>query len=54
MKTPYTAASGAIRFSLSHENTEADVARLLEALPAAVARAREVSGFAPALQELAS
>jgi cysteine desulfurase len=54
MKVPYTAALGAIRFSLSDENTEADIARVLEVLPAAVAKAREVSGFAPALPELAS
>jgi cysteine desulfurase len=53
MKVPYTAALGAIRFSLSRENTEAEVARLLEVLPAAVAKAREVSGFAPALEEAA-
>ncbi len=53
MKVPYTAALGAIRFSLSHENTEADVERLLEVLPAAVTKAREVSGFAPAAAEFA-
>ncbi len=53
MKVPYTAALGAIRFSLSDENTEADIARVLEVLPTAVAKAREVSGFAPALPELA-
>ncbi len=47
MKVPYTAALGAIRFSFSHENTTAEVARVLEVLPAIVARAREVSGFAP-------
>ena len=54
MKVPYTAALGAIRFSLSHENTAAEIERLLEVLPAAVAKARKVSGFAPAAQELAS
>ncbi len=47
MKVPYTAALGAIRFSFSHENTLAEIDRVLEALPAIVARAREVSGFAP-------
>jgi cysteine desulfurase len=48
MKVPYPAALGAIRFSLSHENTAAEIERVLDVLPAAVARAREVSGFAPA------
>ncbi len=54
MKVPYTAALGAIRFSFSHGNTQSDVQRVLEILPAAVAKAREVSGFAPAAQEFAS
>ncbi|MGO9487215.1 MAG: cysteine desulfurase NifS [Rhodomicrobium sp.] len=54
MKVPYTAALGAIRFSFSHENTPAEAARVLEVLPAAVAKAREVSGFAPAAQDFAS
>ena len=54
MKAPYTAALGAIRFSFSYENTAADVERVLEVLPAAVAKAREVSGFAPSAWELAS
>ena len=49
MKVPYTAALGAIRFSLSQENTQAEVERVLEALPAIVAKAREVSGFARAV-----
>lgn len=52
MKIPYTAALGAIRFSLSHENTPAEVDRLLEVLPAIVAKAREVSGFSPQAQHL--
>ncbi len=54
MKLPYTAALGAIRFSFSAGNTPADVERVLEVLPTAVAKAREVSGFAPAIQEHAS
>ncbi len=54
MKVPYTAALGAIRFSFSAGNTPADVERVLEVLPAAVAKAREVSGLAPAAQEFAS
>ena len=48
MKVPYPAALGAIRFSLSHETGAAEIERVLDVLPAAVARAREVSGFAPA------
>jgi cysteine desulfurase len=47
MKVPYTAALGAIRISLSRENTAAELERVLAVLPAIVARAREVSGFAP-------
>ena len=54
MKVPYTAALGAIRFSFSAGNTPADVERVLEVLPTAVAKAREVSGFAPAIQDHAS
>ena len=45
MKLSYTAAHGAIRFSLSRENTRADVERVLDVLPSIVARAREVSLF---------
>jgi cysteine desulfurase len=48
MRVPYSAALGAVRFSFGAENTEADVERVLEVLPGAVAKAREVSGFAPA------
>ncbi len=47
MKVPYTAALGAIRFSFSHENTPAEIERVLDVLPEIVAKAREVSGFAP-------
>ncbi len=46
MKVPFTAALGAIRFSFSHENTAADVERVLEVLPAIVVKSREVAGFA--------
>ncbi|MGO9546968.1 MAG: cysteine desulfurase NifS [Rhodomicrobium sp.] len=52
MKVPYTAALGAIRFSFSHENTADEVERVLGVLPPIVARAREVSGFAPAAPEM--
>ncbi len=46
MKVPYTAALGAIRFSFSHENTNDDVARVLDVLPEIVEKAREASAFA--------
>jgi cysteine desulfurase len=46
MSVPYTALHGAIRFSLSHDNTAEEVERVLALLPAIVARAREVSPFA--------
>ncbi|MGJ3509102.1 cysteine desulfurase family protein [Enemella sp. A6] len=38
------AARGSLRFSLGHTTTEADIDRLLAALPGAVARARAASG----------
>jgi cysteine sulfinate desulfinase/cysteine desulfurase-like protein len=33
MKVPYTAAHGAVRFSLSRETTAAEIDRVAEALP---------------------
>jgi len=42
----YTAIHGAIRFSFSRDNSEADVDRVLEVLPGIVEKAREVSPFA--------
>jgi cysteine desulfurase len=46
MKVPYTAALGAIRFSFSHENTDEDISRVLDVLPAIVEKAHEASSFA--------
>jgi cysteine desulfurase len=40
MKVPYTAAHGAVRFSLSRENTAADVDRVLEVMPAIIDKLR--------------
>ncbi|SFG43401.1 cysteine desulfurase [Novosphingobium sp. CF614] len=45
MNVPYTAAHGAIRFSFSRENGEADVDRVLEVMPGIIARLREMSPF---------
>jgi len=45
MNVPYTCAHGAIRFSLSRENTDADVDRVLEQLPSVIANLRSISPF---------
>jgi len=54
MKLPYTAAHGVIRFSFSRDNSPADVARVLDVLPAIVAKARAVSPFAGSRRVAAS
>jgi cysteine desulfurase len=46
MGVPFTAAHGAIRFSLARGNTGTDIDRVLDALPDIVAHARAVSLFA--------
>ncbi|MCA8878567.1 MAG: cysteine desulfurase NifS [Rhodobacteraceae bacterium] len=45
MNIPFTAAHGAIRFSLSRETTETEVDRVLEVMPAIIAQLREMSPF---------
>ena len=45
MNVPYTAAHGAIRFSFSRENREADVDRVLEVMPTVIEKLREMSPF---------
>lgn len=45
MGIPYTAAHGAIRFSLSRYNTLAEVDFVLEKLPPVIARLREISPY---------
>jgi cysteine desulfurase len=45
MEIPFTAAHGAIRFSLSRETTDADVDRVLDAVPAIIDQLREMSPF---------
>ena len=45
MNVPYTAAHGAIRFSFSRDNDDADVEAVLEAVPGIIAKLRELSPF---------
>lgn len=45
MKVPYTAAHGAIRFSLSRENTAEDVEHVLDVMPGIVQTLRAMSPF---------
>tara|TARA_R110002095_G_scaffold121735_7_gene105864 strand:+ start:2243 stop:3484 length:1242 start_codon:yes stop_codon:yes gene_type:complete len=45
MDIPYTAAHGSIRFSLSRENTKQEIDRVIEVMPAIIARLREMSPY---------
>ncbi|MCA0920171.1 cysteine desulfurase NifS [Pseudooceanicola nanhaiensis] len=45
MDIPFTAAHGAIRFSLSRETTEAEIDRVLEVMPDIIAGLRQMSPF---------
>lgn len=45
MGVPYTAAHGAIRFSLSRENTAEDIDRVLAVMPGIIGKLREMSPF---------
>ncbi len=45
MDIPFTAAHGSIRFSLSRDNTEDEIDRVLEVLPPIVDRLRELSPY---------
>ncbi|HET7543750.1 MAG TPA: cysteine desulfurase NifS [Polyangiaceae bacterium] len=45
MNVPYTAAHGAIRFSLSRDNVESDVDRVIETVPGVIANLRSLSPF---------
>lgn len=45
MGIPYTAAHGTIRFSLSRYNTEAEIDRVIAAVPGIIAQLRELSPY---------
>jgi cysteine desulfurase len=45
MNVPYTAAHGAIRFSFSRENSDADVDHVLDTMPPIIERLRDMSPF---------
>ncbi len=45
MGIPYTAAHGTIRFSLSVNNTEAEIDRVIEAVPPIIAQLRKLSPY---------
>ena len=45
MGIPYTAAHGTIRFSLSRYNTEAEVDRVIAAVPGIIAQLRKLSPY---------
>ncbi len=45
MKIPYTAAHGTIRFSLSRYNTEAEIDRVIEAIPPIITQLRKLSPY---------
>ena len=45
MGIPYTAAHGTIRFSLSVHNTEAEIERVIDAVPSIIAQLRKLSPY---------
>jgi cysteine desulfurase len=45
MGVPYTAAHGAIRFSLTRFNTEKEIDFVIEKLPPVISRLREMSPY---------
>ena len=54
MNVPYTAAQGAIRFSLGRYNTEEEIDRTLEVLPGIINRLVEMSPYEKELKALGS
>lgn len=45
MHVPFTAVHGSIRFSISHETTEADIDKVIEVMPKIVANLRKLSPY---------
>ncbi|HEY5718202.1 MAG TPA: cysteine desulfurase NifS [Motiliproteus sp.] len=45
MDIPYTAAHGSIRFSLSRDNSKADIERVIEVMPGIIAKLRDMSPY---------
>ena len=45
MGVPREQALGAIRFSLGHESTQADVERVADVMPGVVAKVRRLAGI---------
>jgi len=45
MGVPFTHAHGSIRFSLSRYTTDAEIATVIERMPAVIARLREISPY---------
>jgi cysteine desulfurase len=45
MQVPFTAIHGSVRISLSRYNDEADIERIIEVLPAVVAKLRKLSPY---------
>lgn len=54
MNVPYTAAQGSIRFSLGRYNTEAEIDRTLQVLPAIIQKLIEMSPYDKELSQAAS
>ncbi|MEZ7892903.1 MAG: cysteine desulfurase NifS [Candidatus Wallbacteria bacterium] len=47
MGVPFTAAHGSIRFSLSRYNTDAEIDKIIEVMPAIIKKLRAISPYAP-------
>jgi cysteine desulfurase len=54
MRAPYAAAMGALRFSLSRDNTQTEIDRVVDVLPRIVAASRRGSPFATRRRDVAS
>jgi cysteine desulfurase len=47
MGVPFTAAHGSVRFSLSRYNTDAEIDKILEVMPAIIKKLRAISPYTP-------